>query len=336
MESMMKRIIFLLLLITVSLNAQSNLLKFEESETQPFVMNVTTASVTISMKGTGLIRVVWGDNSFTDYTLTSTAQNVAHTYSGSATYKIAIYNPQKVTYWSCSDNAGYAFNWSETRKMRMTSFYCYGSNTLSGTLSLPSVMTSFVCAGSNTLSGTLSLPSVMTSFGCAGSNTLSGTLSLPSVMTSFGCAGSNTLSGTLSLPSVMTSFNCYGSNTLSGTLSLPSVMTSFYCYGSNTLSGTLSLPSVMTSFGCAGSNTLSGYSTQSFSNNINYFYLVTSFGTGFSAAEVDQLCIDLDGSTWAGSGKTLRLTGSKIAAPTATSAAARTSLGNKGITIITN
>ena len=248
----MKRIIFLLLLITVSLNAQSNLLKFEESETQPFVMNVTTASVTISMKGTGLIRVVWGDNSFTDYTLTSTAQNVAHTYSGSATYKIAIYNPQKVTYWSCSDNAGYAFNWSETRKMRMTSFYCYGSNTLSGTLSLPSVMTSFVCAGSNTLSGTLSLPSVMTSFGCA------------------------------------------------------------------------------------GSNTLSGYSTQSFSNNINYFYLVTSFGTGFSAAEVDQLCIDLDGSTWAGSGKTLRLTGSKIAAPTATSAAARTSLGNKGITIITN
>ena len=100
---------------------------------------------------------------------------------------------------------------------------------------LPSVMTYFYCTGSNTLSGVLSLPSVMTYFRCFGSNTLSGVLSLPSVMTYFRCEGSNTLTGVLSLPPVMTSFSCTGSNTLTGVLSLPSVMTYFLCIGSNTL-----------------------------------------------------------------------------------------------------
>jgi hypothetical protein len=76
--------------------------------------------------------------------------------------------------------------------------------------------------------------------------------------------------------------------------------------------------------------------THTWSNSLNYFYLIMDYGNDLSASDVDQLCIDLDSSTWAGSGKTLRLTGSKIAAPTTASAAARTSLGNKGITIITN
>jgi len=331
----MKKIL-LMLLIATSVFAQSNLLKMEKKQQTPFVMTINAASVTISMKGTGSIRAVWGDGTFTNYTLTSTAQNVTHTYSVSALYKIAIYNPQKVTYWSSSDNAAYAFNWAGTQKMRLTYFYCYGSNTLSGALTLPSGMTTFLCYGSNTLSGALTLPSGMTTFYCVGSNTLSGTLSLPSGMTSFLCYGSNTLSGTLSLPSGMISFQCAGSNTLSGTLSLPSGMTYFQCVGSNTLSGTLSLPSGMISFQCYGSNTLSGYSTQSFSNSMNYFYLITSGGTGFDSTAVNQICIDLDGSAWAGSDKTLRLTGTQMAAPTATSAAARASLVVKGVTITVN
>ena len=248
----MKRILILLLLFCGVINAQSNIMKLINERRDPFRMTINAASTTISMKGSGSIRVVWGDGSYTDYTLTSTAQNVTHTYSVSALYKIAIYNPQKVTYWGSSDNAAYAFNWAETQKMRMTYFYCSGSNTLSGTLSLPSGMTNFVC------------------------------------------------------------------------------------YGSNTLSGALSLPSGMTTFGCYGANTLSGYSTQSFSNSTNYFYLITSGGTGFSAAEVDQLCIDLDGSAWAGSSRTLRLTGGAIAAPTATSAGARASLVVKGVTVTVN
>ena len=331
----MKKIL-LLLLIAYTLYGQKII--FQDDDTpSPFVMTINASSYTVSMKGTGRISVNNGDGTTTNYTLTSSAQNVTHTYSGSALRTVTIYNPLAINYWLCTDNATYAFNWSQTKEMRLTYFYCSGSNTLSGTLSLPSVMTYFYCSGSNTLSGTLSLPSVMTSFYCFGSNTLSGTLSLPSVMTTFYCSGSNTLSGTLSLPSVMTSFYCTGSNTLSGTLSLPSVMTYFICTGSNTLSGTLSLPSVMTTFECTGSNTLSGYTTQSFSNSMNYFYLITSNGSGFTSAQIDQLCIDLNGSAWAGSGRTLRLTGSKIAAPTVTSAAARTSMSTtKSVTITTN
>jgi len=255
MEPMMKRIIFLLLLITVSLNAQSNLLKFEESETQPFVMNVTTAAVTISMKGTGLIRVVWGDNSFTDYTLTSTAQNVAHTYSGSATYKVLIYNPRNMTSWSCTDNANYNFNIKELRKTGLTYIHITGSNTITGNVA--------------------------------------------------------------DFKTGLTYISIYGSNTITGNVA--------------------DFKTGLTVISITGSNTITGYAyPHVWANLINYFYLVINNGTGLSATEVDNLLIDLDGSAWAGSGKTLRLTGSKIAAPTAASAAARTSLGNKGITIITN
>ena len=125
-------------------------------------------------------------------------------------------------------------------------------------------------------------------------------------------------------------------NAFSGVLSLPSNMTFFYCTGSNTLSGVLSLPSNMTFFYCTGSNTLSGYTTQVFSNNMNYFYLITNNGAGLSSSEVDQLIIDLDGSAWAGTNKTLRLTGTAIAAPTATSAAAIASLIAKGVAVTTN
>ena len=256
----------------------------------PFRMSINAASVTISMKGTGLIRVLWGDGTYSDSLLTSTAKNITHTYASSAARNIVIYNAAKITYWSCSDNAAYNFDWAQTNRMRLTAFYCSGSNTLSGTLSLPASMTTFVCYGSNTLSGALSLPTSMTYFYCSGSNTLSGALSLPASMTYFYCSGSNTLSGTLSLPASMTTFVCYGSNTLSG------------------------------------------YTTQAFSNNINYFYLITTSGTGFSAAEVDQLIIDLDGSAWAGDSRTLRMSGAVVAAPTATSAAARASLTGKSVT----
>ena len=70
---------------------------------------------------------------------------------------------------------------------------------------------------------------------------------------------------------------------------------------------------------------------------MNYFYLITSNGTGFDSTAVNQICIDLDGSAWAGSGRVLRLTGTVMAAPTATSAAARTSLATtKSVAVTTN
>ncbi len=219
------KILLALFILAIGIRGQNRNLLFEQ-EQDPFVMTVTAASVTISMKGTGVIGVNWGDGKSTNYTLTSTPQSVTHSYSGSALYKVIIYNPHQVTYWSSSDSANYSFNWVETKKLRLTYFVCLGTNGISGKLSLPSVMTTFILTGANTLSG---------------------------------------------------------------------------------------------------------YSTQTFSDNINYFYLITSLGTGFTAAEIDQLIIDLDKSAWGGASRTLRLTGSKIAAPTATSSDARTSLTAKSV-----
>jgi hypothetical protein len=180
------------------------------------------------------------------------------------------------------------------------------------------VMTSFFCYGSNTISGSLSsLPSVMTSFRCYGSNTISGSLSsLPSVMTSFELAGSNTVIGSLS--------------------SLPSVMTYFYCTGSNSISGSLSsLPSVMTYFYCTGSNTIDEYTTKAWANNQKTVYLVPVSPGGLSSAEVDQLLIDLAaaGGTWA-SPKEVYLRGTNAARTSASDAAVATLVG-KGVTVTT-
>ena len=226
----MKRL-FLLFLFPFLLYSQSRSILFEDDQTLPFTMTINASSYTISMKGTGRISVNNGDGTTTNYTLTSSAQNVTHSYGSSALRTVKIYNSLAINYWSCSDNAAYAFNWSQKNKMMLTYFTCIGSNTLSGTLSLPSGMTYFYCAGSNTLSG---------------------------------------------------------------------------------------------------------YTTQSFSQSMNYFYLITSNGTGFTAAQIDQLCIDLNGSAWGGSSKTLRLTGSKIGAPTSASAAARSAMALRSISITTN
>ena len=278
----MKRII-LLILFTFSLafsQKQSGFEVINKSNSQiistinPFVMTINASSVLILMRGTGRIKVNWGDGVFTIYSLQlSSSTNVSHTYSSSALRTVTIYNPSKIIFWYCTDNAAYAFDWAQTQKLSLIFFNCTGTNTISGTLTLPNSMTDFICSGSNTLTGTLSMPSGMTYF------------------------------------------SCQGSNTLSGTLLLPAGTTYFYL---------------------TGNNTLSGYTTQSFSQSMNRLYLITILGSGFSSAEVDQLCIDLNGSAWTGTSKTLRLTGSKIAAPTSASSAARTALAGKGVSVTTN
>ena len=198
----------------------------------PFTMTVTSATTIMSMKGSNQIAVDWGDGSPYDwYTLTTSAQNVAHTYSTSSTYTVKIYNPGNITYFSSTDNANYAFNISLLSLMSLDTFRMNGTNAVSGTLVVPASITTFSLVGGS----------------------------------------------------------------------------------------------------------VAGYSTQSFNNSINYFYLTINTGAGLNAAQVDQLFIDLDGSTWAGSGRTARVSGTSIATPTATSAAARTSLSTtKTVSVYTN
>jgi hypothetical protein len=137
------------------------------------------------------------------------------------------------------------------------------------------------------------------------------------------------------LPSAITYFYCTGSNTITGNLSsLPSVMTYFYCQGSNTITGSLSsLPSVMTSFYCQGLNTIQDYTGKVWASNMRRVYLRSDTVANLSAAQNDQLLIDLNnaGGTW-NSEKQINLKGTRTTA----SDAAVTALGVKGVSVTVN
>ena len=91
----------------------------------------------------------------------------------------------------------------------------------------------------------------------------------------------------------------------------------------------------LTYFNCQGNNTINSYATKTWANNQNEFTLVPVSGGGLSATSVDQLFIDLANvSTWTGD-KNINVTGTN-AAPTSASAAARTTIAGKGVTITHN
>ena len=159
-----------------------------------------------------------------------------------------------------------------------------------------------------------------------------------SALTSFTCYGLNTISGDVqNLPSGVVSFDCRGSNTVSGDIqNLPSGFISFTCSGSNTISGDIqNLPSGVAYFHCEGSNTISDYTTKTWTTKPATFILVPVGAGGLSEGEVDQLFIDFDTDLAWADGDTITITGTN-AAPTGTSAAARTNIDNEGADITIN
>jgi len=289
------------------------------------------------------VYVYWGDGTSGKYVGT-TDQAYSKNYGSPGNRKVKIYADDEsvlTKYTMATVGANVQFALSDLPS-GLTSFYCAGSNTVSGALSdLPSGLTYFFCLGSNTVSGALSdLPSGLTSFECTGTNTISGALSdLSSDVIYFKCYGSNTLSGTLSdLPSVLTVFYCAGLNTVSGALSdLPSGLTYFFCLGSNTVSGTLSdLPSDVIYFYCAGSNTISDFTPpHTWANNFNMMNSSPALESGLSSSEVDDLLISLAAATWGGSSRSCWLAGNN-AARTAASDDAVSTLQGKSVNVTTN
>jgi hypothetical protein len=350
---MIKRLIYLTILCASSLFAQIpsepvNVFRNPSqsiSALNPFVMTINAASVTMSFKGTGLIKVNWGDGLYTVYDLKYVAQNVSHTYASSALRTVTIYNPSKITSWISTDAATYTFDWAQIAKTNIT-FYQNTSTTCvhTGVLFFNPNMTYCFAGGTSnafTAGAFPVFPAGMTYCYIGGnSNAFTGSLpAIPSVMDHCYIYGnSNAFTGSFpAIPSGLQTISISGnSNAFVGTFSLSSTVG--YCFisgNANTFTGSVSVPTSLT-YLYLSSASLSGYTTQSFSQTINRFYLVMSTGSGMTQAEVDQLCIDLDGSAWAGTSKTLRLTGSKIAAPSAASAVARTSLAAKGVAITTN
>src|SRR5574343_146485 len=144
------------------------------------------------------------------------------------------------------------------------------------------------------------------------------------------------ITGNLSSIPNATYVDISGSNTVTGNLSSIPNATTVSIWGSNTVTVDLSSISKATYVSIWGSNTVAEYTSPvSWSNSMNYFAVVPIASGGLDATEIDNLIIDLDGSTWAGSNKTLILTGTN-AAPTAAANDALTSLALKGVSVSTN
>jgi hypothetical protein len=314
--------LLLIILFPFLLFGQSarTLLILEEEE--PFVMTLEgSTQVIIALQGSGTIVTDWGDGTTSNLALTTSSQNLTHTYSVNTTYTVRIYNAGAITYFNTATNNNYSFSLAHffAKMPNIVNFYCDGSNTVTGNLSsLPAGLTIFLLGGSNTVTGNLS--------------------SLPAGLTRLTCTGSNTIAGDLnSLPVALTYLYCTGSNTVTGNLSsLPAGLTTLILGGSNTVTGNLSsLPAGLTYFRCFGLNSVSDYtSPKTWPNNINHFQLTPASG-GLSSTEMDNLIIDLNGSTWAGTSRTLTLTGTN-ASRTSASDAAVVSLSLKGVTVVTN
>jgi len=85
-----------------------------------------------------------------------------------------------------------------------------------------------------------------------------------------------------------------------------------------------------------GNNTISDYTSgKTWNNNINFFRITPVAGGGLSSTEVDNLIIDLNGSAWAGTSRTLSLIGTNAARTAASNAAVTSLTTNKSVTVTT-
>lgn len=128
----MKKLILIFLLLLSQSYAQSELLLLMGDEVDIWTINITSSTnPTITMQGTGLIKIDWGDGtSIEQYTLAGADQNISHTYSGSASRVIKIYNKKRITKFSTGSNVSWSFDLSSLPS-GMTYFYCLGNNTIS-------------------------------------------------------------------------------------------------------------------------------------------------------------------------------------------------------------
>ena len=291
--------------------------------TSPFDFVPTGAStggVDISLPAGKTVTIDWGDGNSTKVSGPVDNENYTNAYAGAGTYT--------VTFWG---------DYTSVTRLDINTVVADSTTVRIGALSGLSI---FYCTDSNKISGDIqNLPTGLTYFYCTGSNTVSGDIqNLPTGLTVFSCTGSNTVSGDIqNLPSGITVFRCEGSNTISGDIqNLPSGLTYFLCYGSNTVSGDIqNLPSGLTYFRCTGSNTISDYTTKTWTTKPATFILVPVGAGGLSEGEVDQLFIDFDTDLAWADGDTITITGTN-AAPTGTSAAARTNIDNEGADITIN
>lgn len=212
------------------------------------------------------------------------------------------------------------------------------NNTLSGNTSdLPTGMTYCQILGSNTLGGNTSgLPRTLKTATITGNNTISGdTFDLPSGLIYFDLEGNNKVGGDVAnLPLTLTTLNLKGSGTsfseiISGDVSnLPPSIVNVSIFGNNIISGdTATIPTTSQYIQIEGNNTLSAYTyPHVWATTISQVSLVGSVSN--NSTYIDNILIDLTGSTWTGT-KIIKLRG--LSSVTATDAV--TDLTSRGVTI---
>src|SRR5574343_122185 len=318
----MKKILLFILLCAIGLKAQYKEVLFD-TDTPVLRLQIqqsTPTAQSYTMAGTAGTKsyVSWGDGTVELISWTGADQTISHTPSVSGYLWVRFNNPQNITKfrYETEQKLYFSLSWFTVCK-NLTYFYQANVVTTSITGNLSSIpnATYVDISGSNTVTGNLSSIPNATIVGIAGSNTVTGNLSSIPNATIVGIGGSNTVTGNLS--------------------SIPNA-TTVSIWGSNTVTGDLSSISKATYVSIWGSNTVAEYTSPvSWSNSMNYFAVVPIASGGLDATEIDNLIIDLDGSTWAGSNKTLILTGTN-AAPTAAANDALTSLALKGVSVSTN
>jgi uncharacterized protein (TIGR02145 family) len=215
-----------------------------------------------------------------------------------------------------------------------------GYNTLSGLLgTIPTTSGVFIIDGYNTIGGNINaLPSGLGHLRINGSNTVSGDITnLPTNLYQLTIAGSNTVTGNLStLKTAMVHLAATGGNTIYGALaSLPANVNFFYINGTGAITGDLAnIPTVCNYLMLGSGANISAYTSRSWAGNSYYIFLAPTSG-GLSSAAVDQLLIDLNGSSFAGYYRTVYLMGTN-GARTGASSAAVASLIAKGVNVTTH
>lgn len=192
----------------------------------------------------------------------------------------------------------------------------------------------------STLVFTLSLPAekeVVINWGDEQESTVVGPITSIDYSNSYAAAGAYpiTLSGDYTSLTALTSGDVSVGGDISD-IAVLSELTRLDFGDSNTISGNVAdLPTTLTYFSCEGSNTISDYTTKTWAVKPATLILVPTGVGGLSESEIDQLFIDLDTDlTWA-SGDIITLTGTN-AAPSATSATARSNIIGEGCAVTKN
>ena len=159
---MNKIISFLILLTSITFAQHSSTMMLLMGDDKPQAEFTVTCTSTgnIILKGTGVITVDWGDNSTTNYTLTTSDQNIAHTYSVAGTYKIKISKPELITSITMTTLAGatYTIRSADLHTPNLTSLTLRsitGTQTINSS-DLPNLTYLYLRSISGTLSGNIS------------------------------------------------------------------------------------------------------------------------------------------------------------------------------------